>query len=217
MYSPLTPINIFAYTHHPHLSYTLKKGAGARVFVSLSGFCILMADFTVSVSQFHPQVMPKHLKVDSINSYVPATHTKSQRKTLLTQTNMMWWVQLPNHQRTETAWWSNGRFRITDSCGNYTTTLSCWALSNGMVSICSSVAQRKCKKSTKTPRISHASFWKIQGNRRSSDLVWCWWTIVSWQAPFQCSCSVHKTSKQLQIITASVQTSLYDAMKHFRP
>lgn len=60
-YSPLMPINTLAYTHHPHLSYTLKTGHVARVFVRLLGL--------TSTSRFHPQVVPQHGQCELTGTY----------------------------------------------------------------------------------------------------------------------------------------------------
>lgn len=88
---------------------------------------------------------------------LPATHAGYPGSNLLT----------PNRRDTtntvakivgkrEAAWWSNGRFRMRDSCGKQTIVLRRRARSHGMVSICFTCAQRKLWNSARTPRIAHS-------------------------------------------------------------
>ena len=70
---------------------------------------------------------------------------------------------------------------------NQTIVLHSWALSKGMVSICSPFVLKdnfKKKKGAKTHRIAHVRIWKMQSNKRSRDSVWCGRTMVYSQTPF---------------------------------
>lgn len=146
---------------------------------------------------FYPQFTPTHSKGNGFyaadGNSVPATHTESPGRNLLTPTDKMWWIHLQNHQQKEGAWWSNGRFRMRDSCGNqnYSTTLLSFKQWNGkyMFLLCS----KKTLRSAKTPRIAHVQFWKMQSNRRSRDFVWCEWTILYSQTCSHCAGSVQWT------------------------
>lgn len=171
-----------------------KRAMEQECFDRLLAFCIPNDEFTLSGSLFRPQVTPTR----SERKWIwPLPTPNLWERPCSPSKHMMWWMQLPNHQQKEAEWWSNVRFRMKDSCGNQTTPLSSRASSNGMVSICScSCSKKRCEKSTKTPGISLARFWKMQGKRWSRGFCLMCVNNSLLASPFRGSGSNHKTSNQ---------------------
>lgn len=171
-----------------------KRAMEQECFDRLLAFCIPNDEFTLSGSLFLPQVTPTR----SERKWIwPLPTPNLWERPCSPSKHMMWWMQLPNHQQKEAEWWSNVRFRMKDSCGNQTTPLRSRASSNGMVSICScSCSKKRCEKSTKTPGISLARFWKMQGKRWSRGFCLMCVNNSLLASPFRGSGSNHKTSNQ---------------------
>lgn len=130
--------------------------------------------------QFHIHFTPTH--EDGNGSYaadgnpIPVTPKGFSGNNLVTPTDVMWWIQLQNQQQKEAPWWSNGRFRIRDSCG------LCFKGRNGKYTF-----PLSSKRSLKSVRSVCVLFPKMQSNRRSWGFVWCKWTTVYSQTNIRCA------------------------------